>query len=524
MRTGSGNGGKTYSAGIYLRLSDEDDDSELGQSRSIINQRDMLSEFISSNGWTLTDVYCDDGYSGTNFNRPGFRRMIRDIESGRINMVATKDLSRLGRDYIETGYYIERYFPEHGVRYIAVNDGIDTCEKGAGNDMSPFKAVMNDLYSKDISKKIKSAMDIKKKTGKFIGAFAPYGYRKSAQDRNKLVVSGETASVVKRIYNMFIEGHGYSRIARTLQSEGILPPAAHKSLETNYRNTRMKGLNWTPETVKSILTNPTYAGNLTQNRCEKLNYKSRKLILLPKSKWITVDNTHEPIVDKESFELVQRMIGMKPGSGYASKKCRHLLAGLVFCADCGGRMTFSKTPGNITYCICSSYKRFKTCSRHSVTESELESAIREVLAGMSERFCDRERLLAVAKTNELDADKAGVASEVNRTARRISEVRTAIKSLYEDRLKGILEEEDFKRLYNEYRIEGRQLKARLDELSSRKRRLEDTENRTLQEARLVDDFVRLGSIDRVILAKLVKRIEINQNGIITIHFNFRKPC
>lgn len=262
---------KIYNAGLYLRISKEDEIS--GESESITNQKDYISRYVIENGWNLTDIYIDDGYTGTNFNRPEFKRMLKDLEAKKINMVITKDMSRLGRDYIDTGYYIERYFPEHDIRYIAINDGIDTFAlNNSNNDMSPFKSVMNDMYAKDISKKIRTSLSVKKRNGEYTGAFTPYGYIKDPKDKNKLLVDPDTVGIVKRIYEMYVGGQSFRQIQTTLNNEGILSPGAYKQQTTTYKNTSRYGL-WSFEGVKQILINRTYTGDMTQGKFVKLSYK-----------------------------------------------------------------------------------------------------------------------------------------------------------------------------------------------------------------------------------------------------------
>lgn len=295
--------GEKFNVGLYLRLSKEDD--TYNQSESILNQKDYLSDIVIKNGWTLVDTYVDDGFTGTNFDRPGFNMLLNDIEEKKINLVITKDLSRLGRDYIKTGYYIEQYFPEHGVRFIAVNDGIDTfSQNNSNNDLSPFKSVMNDIYAKDISKKVRSTMDNKRANGKFIGAFAPYGYVKSPENKNKLVIDPETSPIIKQIFKLYLSGYGYAKIANILNDEEVPPPSVHKLNNSNYKNPKLKSCLWTHETVSKILSNPTYAGNLAQNKYYKVNYKLKKLRNVPRDKWVVVENTHEPIVDLSRPPLV----------------------------------------------------------------------------------------------------------------------------------------------------------------------------------------------------------------------------
>lgn len=272
---------------LYLRLSR--DDERNSDSESIVNQRDFLHSYAERNGFEISGEFCDDGYSGTNFDRPAFCKMLNEIENGSIHIILTKDLSRLGRDYIKTGYYLEQYFPSKKVRYIAVNDGIDTLFDTPANDMAPFRAVFNDMYAKDISKKVRSALDTKKREGKFIGALAPYGYKKHPFDHNLLIVDNEKAEIVKNIFKMRIQGLSYSEISRTLTAKGIPSPSS-------------KSEKWNDVTVKRIIKNPLYSGHLVQSRTKKINYKVKKRMYLPPCDWIIVKNTHEAIISEEIFE------------------------------------------------------------------------------------------------------------------------------------------------------------------------------------------------------------------------------
>ena len=369
---------KVYNVGLYLRLSREDEED--GQSMSIKNQKDYLMNYVFENGWNIIEIYTDDGYSGLNFNRPAFRKMIKDIEDKRINLVITKDLSRLGRDYIDTGYYIERYFPQKSIRYIALSDGIDTFQNSASNDMTPFKSVLNDMYAKDISKKIRTVMDTKRVNGQFIGAFAPFGYIKSETDKNKLLVDPVSAEIVKRIFSMYLSGYSMAKITSVLTEEKVHTPTEYKNKVQNlsYVNVNAKFHVWRTETVKSILTNPTYIGNLTQHRSEKISYKINKFKKIPRKDWIIAENTHEAIVAKEDFFTVQQMLSQKSGMFYPTERVTHLLAGLIFCGDCKMPMTFRRLGTNKEFvCMCSGYSRFgkDKCQRNVIKEAVLNEFV-----------------------------------------------------------------------------------------------------------------------------------------------------
>ncbi len=283
---------------IYLRLSK--DDGIKGESDSIASQRMFLENYCNKNGFKIIAEYVDDGYSGTNFRRPAFEKMITDALSKKFFCIITKDMSRLGRDYIETGEYIEKIFPENGIRYIAVNDGVDTMSESGGNDMIPFRAVFNDMYAKDISRKVRCALDSRRRAGKFIGSSAPYGYIKNEKDPSKLIPDKNTKDTVLRIYREFLEGKSMLSIAKELTAEGITTPSSLKN------DNRRKSDAWNSVMIKRILTNPTYKGDITQGFEKKINYKTEKRYKNSKSDLITVCGTHEAIVDEITFFEVNK--------------------------------------------------------------------------------------------------------------------------------------------------------------------------------------------------------------------------
>lgn len=513
-----------YYVGIYVRLSREDENTK--ESESILNQKDFLTNYVINKGWILVDIYCDDGYSGTNFERPDFKRMINDIEEGKINLVITKDLSRLGRDYIETGYYLEKYFPSNDIRYIAVNDGVDTMSDSTNNDMNPFRSVINDMYARDISRKVRTAMDTKRKIGKFVGAFAPYGYKKCPDDKNKLIIDEEAAAVVKRIYDLYLDGYGYGKITNILNDDGVLSPIQYKVIKnSNYKNPKSKINLWGPQTVKNILSNPTYCGCLTQNKCVKINYKVNKFKLVPRDEWITVKDTHEPIIDKVAFNMVQKMMASNIVLDYPKHKRTHLLAGLLFCGDCGGRMTYIKTHKGEIYCVCSMYKRFRKirCTRHSILERELEECVLFDLKNISLYAVNHDILYKVAKEHPNDLKYDDIKSEMLNIKAKLQDIKLIIKSIYEDKLKGILTEQDFINLSKDYNMERERLNIKLTQLQDKLNALnrDKDNNDTLME--IVRNFTSFDNVDNAILSRLIEKIDIFEDQKVVIHYKFKKP-
>ena len=292
-----------YRVGNYIRLSESDEDKTYeSDSESVINQRHLLMDFVKENGFTFVDEYVDDGYTGTNFNRPGFQRMIKDIESGRINCVITKDLSRLGRNHVGCGNLLEEYFPANKIRFISILDGVDTFLDSANNDIAPFKSLFNDMTSKDTSKKIRSILKNKKQQGKFIGSKPCYGYMRDSEDKGHLIPDPEVAPVVKKIFKMAYYGNGVSDIVSYLNDNNIKCPSAYKGTKSS---SRQKFNMWTISSVNKLLKNRIYTGDMVQNKQTKMSYKSQKKITLDESLWIIVENTHEALVSKAMFDSIQ---------------------------------------------------------------------------------------------------------------------------------------------------------------------------------------------------------------------------
>ena len=328
------NGGEEET-GLYCRLSC--DDTQEGDSNSIKNQKAILEKYARERGYTKVRFYIDDGYSGTNFNRPGFQEMIRDIEDGRIKRVIVKDMSRLGRDYLKVGYYTEVYFIEHGVHFIAVNDGVDN-KSGADSDFTPFRNIINEWYAKDTSKKVRAVLRAKGKSGKHLCNCPPYGYRKDEKDSQKWLVDEEAAEVVREIFSLCMKGYGPTQIARKLTERGVDSPVMRK-IKHGIKYKTEKYINpevWTTRAVCGILENPAYLGHTVNFRTRKKSYKSKKIDYLPRGDWEIFENTHEAIIDEATYETVQRIRSSKRRPSRLGEMS--VFSGMLFCADCGNKM------------------------------------------------------------------------------------------------------------------------------------------------------------------------------------------
>jgi DNA invertase Pin-like site-specific DNA recombinase len=507
----------TYNAALYLRLSKEDEINK--QSESIINQRDFLTGYVLEQGWNIAGIYIDDGYSGLNYDRPDFKRMLTDIEKKNINLVITKDLSRLGRDYIDTGYYLERYFPTKNVRYIALNDGIDTMADMINNDISPFKAVINDMYAKDISKKVRTSFKIKQKTGQFIGSFAPYGYIKDPNNNNRLLIDEKVAGTVRRIYELYLKGKSPLVIAEILNDESIECPSVYKMrMLPTYKHPRVTHFLWSRQKVKQILQDPTYCGNLTQKKAQRINYKVDKLRQLPISEWVTVEGTHEPLISTEDFENVKEII-KKRGNNYIKKGQRtRLLNGLIFCKECGGKMTY-RNGGGKYYLVCLAYSRFglRACYSNSLREEFVENYVLDDLRNIAKQTLSND---FYKQLNDLEPqEKNNRTKEIKAVKSKLEETRSIIKKLYVDKLKGIIDESILIEVSSQYSVELQQLQRRLAELEQGQSQ-PATQNDYKE---LIKRLTNFDVVDKSILMKLINKIEISKDKEIFITYNFKNP-
>lgn len=526
-------GPEAYRAALYMRLSKDDEGA--GESSSITNQRNMLTAYAGEHGYRICCEYVDDGYSGTSFDRPAFQRMLRDIEAKRVNLVLTKDLSRLGRDYIQTGQYTEVYFPAKKVRYIAVNDGFDS--ESQYTDIAPFKHVVNEMYARDASKKIRSAFAAKMRGGSYIGNFAPYGYQKDPGDRNHLVPDGAAAAVVQKIFALAAAGARPAEIARYLNGRGVLSPALYRCArhpqlrEEDYTKRRA----WTAAGVGKLLDNIVYLGHMAQGKTTKVSFKSKLTLRNPPQDWIIVENTHEPIVAPELYELAQR----RRKSRTCGKKGEfsNIFSGVARCADCGRGMSTvgTRKKGSPASLACGGYKLYgsKACTNHFIDYNALYrvvlEAVREQAALTPGERAALYRTLSAQLGAELDAgDGAGEAERLRGERGRLERL---IGQLYDDRLEGKLSEARFYRLLEKYEGQSRALEERLDALPGPADGA-DREEALARLAELVEQSGAPAQLTAGLLFALVDRIEVGQGRYeqtehgrvkrqeITIYFRF----
>ena len=509
------------SVGLYVRLSREDDD-KTEMSESITNQKSLLIQYVKENNLRLVDIYIDDGYSGTNFDRPEFKRMIDDILKGKINMVITKDMSRLGRDYIGTGELIEKFFPSHGVRYIAVTDNIDTYLDNSNNDIAPFKAIMNDMYAKDISKKIKSSLKAKQKEGKWVGGRTPFGYMKDPNNKNKLVIFEEQAVVVRRIFDMCLEGLSFYKIALKLTNEKVKTPAEYYSFEWKNNYHLNYGL-WHAKTIRDILTNRMYIGDLVQNKRNKVNYKVKKIIKNNPENYIVVENTHEAIIEKEIFYQVQKRIPKNAGRN--EKKETHLLAGLLYCGDCGHRIsvTSRRKKDNRCYTICNYYRtymKYHVCTTHSNNYDVLENIILNTLKELCLNYIDKKKIKEETLKNINNDNKQSVKKEISVLKTEINRINSNLDNIYLDKLNKVIIKEQFNRVKIKLENELKIKQDRYIELSSNINEKYNNEINHKKIEKFIDEFLLMEKHSRELIVSLVDRIEIFEDKNINIKTTF----
>ena len=508
-----------YHAALYIRLSKEDESE--GPSQSVQNQESLLREFVQQHRLSVYDTYVDDGWSGTSFDRPDFQRMIADIEAKKVNMVITKDLSRLGRDYIMTGHYMERYFPEHRVRYISLLDGIDTGVDSTANDITPFRAIMNDMYAKDISKKIKSVKRDKQRKGQFIGGKPVYGYKMHPTEKNKIVIDEEVAPIVRRIFTLALSGMSCRNIAVQLNQEGVPTPATYAGLPVA-RPGPYTGL-WSSERISDMLQNETYIGNMVQGRSVKISYKSKKCLKQDPANWVVVEGTHEPLVDGETFRKVRMLVNSRKHT--RSRTYDFLLKGLIFCHECGHPLAVLNRKNargeDVLYFVCRTYQRFTkagVCTCHSIKEKTVTDAVIAKVREVCGAYLDPDELLPAARETVENAGKrSGLEAELQSLQSKIDSLTANLDRMYTDRLSGLLPEADFQRIFSRIKLERKQLEEKRWELELDKKSPVRGEDRAKE---LVQRFIETAGESRELLVSLIERVELTEGKEIIIKFRF----
>lgn len=521
---------KSFRVGLYIRLSREDGDKE--ESSSVTNQREILKRYVSEQpNFFIVKEYVDDGWTGANFDRPKFKEMIADIEAGIIDTVITKDLSRLGRERLGVGHYTEIYFPEHNVRYIALLDNIDTYFDAGMNDMAPFKGVINDMYVRDISKKIRSSLIERKKAGNFLGVTAPYGYQKDPNNKFHLIINEKEAEVVKRVFRLYLEGNGLTRIAQILTKDGIPVPGESRDIGKTRRTALYSS--WKQTTIRRILDNRVYLGELVQFKRRKINYKSKRRITVPEEERYICRGTHEAIIDEESFNAVQNIL--KENKSFKDTKHDYLFKGLLFCSECGARLnvTYSnyalKRYGEYRYTtICYSYSRLYSdiCTRHSNSIPELEEVLIKHIKEVCSRYINenlQDELISMAKKQkQFELKQITNEKKLETLEQKISDIGLYIKNLYMDKVKGVVSENDYVSLVADFTKDRDNLIKEKEELIKIINNQKPQIDETAKIEKLAKEFLSLEKPTKQLLNELIEKITISENKEINIYFKFNE--
>lgn len=501
---------------LYCRLS-RDDGTE-SESNSIGNQKKLLSQKAKEMGLTDTKYYVDDGYTGTNFNRPGFQQLIDDIEIGLVSAVMVKDLSRLGRDYVSVGNYTDSYFPEHNVRFIAVNDAIDSDE--GESEIAPFKNILNEMYARDISKKIRSSHRLRGSMGEPLSQ-PPYGYMKSAENKKKWIIDPEAATVVKSIFKMCLDGKGNETIARELQENKVLIPMAYwqsKGLNRGGKKTQTNPYKWCKTTVQKILSQQEYCGDIINFKTYSKSFKNKTRYENSKENWAVFKNVNEPIINRETFETVQKFISKtKRRAPKKENGERSIFNGLIYCGDCHSKMRYHTSTSNkeIHYFTCSDNKvdyRGKCLGRHYVRADALEEVVKLELRRLVEMLEIDEsyfaQLLLRKNDEEREKDKKFLESELQKAIARNNTVSQIYEKLYEDNVIGKVSDEWFVELSHKYEKERMNLKAKI---ADTRHKIEELKNNNSEYEKFISAirrFMQMDNLTSPLLRELIDHIDI----------------
>ena len=521
---------------LYCRLS-RDDGAE-GDSNSIANQKKLLQKYSKENGFSNTRYYVDDGYTGTNFNRPGSQKLLEDIDLGYVSVVIVKDMSRLGRDYLQVGYYTDTYFPDRNIRFIAINDCVDSAD--GENELAPFRNVMNEMYARDISRKIRSSHRLRGNAGEPLSQ-PPYGYLKSPENKKRWVIDPYAAGVVQDIFRMCLEGKGQETIARILQERKILVPMAYwysLGLKRAGKQPQADPYKWGKTSVAKILANQEYCGDIINFKTYSKSFKNKARIENPEENWVVFKNVHEPIIDRETFELVQRLVGKtKRRAPKVENGAKNMFADLLYCADCGHKLWhhINTNNHNIHFFSCSNYKtdtRGSCETRHYIRADAIEQVVMWELQRMVQFLKNDEAMFAALlaqKTNaDMAAEKKYLEAERQKATARNNKVAELFEKLYEDNVSGKVTDEWFMQLSHKYEVERMELKAKIAELHNRILKLDSMKENKDQFIHAIRKFMEMQTLTAPLLRELIDHIDVyetkgtgkNRTQRIMIHYKF----
>lgn len=520
---------------LYCRLS-RDDGGE-GDSNSVANQKKLLQKYAKEHKFPNTRYYVDDGYTGTNFNRPGFQQMLEDIDLGYISIVIVKDMSRLGRDYLQVGFYTDTYFPDRNIRFIAVNDCVDS-EDGE-NELAPFRNVMNEMYARDISRKVRSSHRLRGNMGEPLSQ-PPYGYMKDPNNKKKWIIEPEAAKVVQDIFRMRLEGKGNETIARILQENKIKIPMAYwfdKGLGRGGKKTQPNPYKWCKTTVAKILSQQEYCGDVINFKTYSKSFKDKRRIANDESEWKVFKDVHEPIIDRDTFELVQKLVGKtKRRSRKKPEEERHMFSDLLYCGDCGSKMWFhikqNKIP--LPYFSCSNYKGDRgTCPEtHFIRADSIEYVVTKELQRLA-RFLKKDEdaladLLAEKTNKNINDERKNLEGALQKATYRNEEVSRLYKTAYEKNVNGTITDEWFMELSHNYEVEKLELKEKIAEYKESISNLENMKRSKENFIHAVRKFIEMETLSGPLLRELIDHIDVyhiegtgkNRTQRIAIYYRF----
>ena len=520
---------------LYCRLS-RDDGAE-GESNSIANQKKLLAKYAKEHGFTNTKFYVDDGYTGTNFNRPGFQQMLEDMEMGYISTVIVKDSSRFGRNYLEVGQYTDYYFPELNIRFIAINDCIDS--NNGEDDFSAFRNVMNEMYAKDISRKVRSSHRLRGNAGEPL-APPPYGYVKDPENKKKWIIDPDAAEVVQRIFRLCIEGNGNETIARILQDDKVLVPQAYwqsKGMSRGGKKTQPNPYKWCKTTIAKMLEQQEYCGDIINFKSYSKSFRNKTRVENPKENWAIFKDVHESIVDRETWERVQALTKnskrRKPKNENVKKS---IFTNLIYCGDCGHKLWFNinKQNPSIRFYSCSNYKGLRgTCeSTHYVREDSLEQVVKMELFKLA-TYLDHDEdafaeLLEHKSNKDSMAERKAAESALAAATARSQELLRLYERVYEDNVNGKVTDDWFMRLSHKYEVEQEELKKQMFDLKNKIERLDTAQNSSGSFIRAIRKFMTMQTLTPIVLQELIDKIEVfpiegtgkNRTQRLVIHYRF----
>ena len=520
---------------LYCRLS-RDDGAE-GESNSIANQKKLLAKYAKEHGFLNTKFYVDDGFTGTNFNRPGFQQMLEDMEMGYISTVIVKDSSRFGRNYLEVGQYTDYYFPENNIRYIAINDSVDS--DNGEDDFSAFRNVMNEMYARDISRKIRSSHRLRGNSGEPLSP-PPYGYMKSPENKKKWVIDPEAAEVVRRIFRLCMEGKGNETIARILQEDEVLVPQAYwqsKGLNRGGKKTQPNPYKWCKTTIAKMLVQQEYCGDVINFKTYSKSFRNKKRIQNPEENWAIFKDVHEPIIDRETFEIVQSYISKTRRRAPKKENGeKNMFADLLYCADCGSKLWYNINHPNseIKYFNCSNYKGSRgTCEKtHYIRVDSIEQVVMAELQCVAQYLIDEEEefaaILEEKTNNDIASEQKRLKASIAASDARLKEIERLYERVYEDNVNGKVTDDWFMKLTHKYEAETEQTQKNIISMQNELANLEEKRGQKDSFLRAVRRFMEMKTLNPIILKELIEKIEVyhvegsgkNKTQRIVIHYRF----